>query len=101
MTNPSKKLHIGKGCVRSKELEDLALDLVGRTMHAMLHSGSVLLPTSDITIQRFNDHVRGSANVKCFRSDPAFPSCFSAVVYRFASSTSQLSYFRLKESFTL
>jgi hypothetical protein len=28
--NPSKKLDMGKGCVRFKKLEDLALDVVGR-----------------------------------------------------------------------
>jgi hypothetical protein len=36
----------------------------------MLRSRSVLVPTSDVTIQRFNDHVRGSANVKCLDLTP-------------------------------
>ena len=38
MSNPSKRLDMGKGYVRLKKVDDLALDLVGRTMRATLRS---------------------------------------------------------------
>ena len=34
-----KKLDMGKGCVRFKSLEDLALDVVGRTVDARVRRG--------------------------------------------------------------